>query len=466
MQACLPRSYLTPVRDEEAESQRKARSRQARQTRRSTQGVTLAELKEAQRTYSLSPLDRDRQTEDGCSRLTDRSCLRGRGSTEDRGEARSSLVQYMETEDHSPTWSREVDELGNHRSRLGTMEAEHSTAGPGLTSPSASGLYTLPFSSSLANRTFSREGEWKDENQNPVEDPSKRGLATREKHLCFCDQEADETYQTFKHDRASRLDSGGGDSKAEPLGRTSSYTRRETRLAALNKQEDDTSPRDYKKMYEDALAENDKLKSRLDDSKHELTKIRSQLDKVNQKQDRIAERSTVLESEKRAHPSPRVINGHPAYTVKRLLGVRPRGRGLQYLVDWKGYGLEERCWVPARDILDPALIADFHRRNPGQPGKTGSGEEGNRHGGGAQGSCPSEKFPLWVPALSPKHEAGWLRAREGGRDGLDRAQIRQPKTEGRERGSDSCHQQVVQVRGWCPLSKSDTSLMLATCHYH
>lgn len=36
--ARLPcRSYLTPVRDEEAESLRKARSRQARQTRRSTQ---------------------------------------------------------------------------------------------------------------------------------------------------------------------------------------------------------------------------------------------------------------------------------------------------------------------------------------------------------------------------------------------------------------------------------------------
>ncbi|XP_064778737.1 protein phosphatase 1 regulatory subunit 12B-like isoform X1 [Oncorhynchus masou masou] len=107
------------------------------------------------------------------------------------------------------------------------------------------------------------------------------------------------TAKNFRHDRASRLDSGGGDSTAEPLGRTSSYTRRETRLAALNKHEDDTSSRDYKKMYEDALAENDKLKSRLDDSKQELTKIRTQLDKVTQKQDRVSERSTVLESEKR-----------------------------------------------------------------------------------------------------------------------------------------------------------------------
>lgn len=43
------RSYLTPVRDEESESQRKARSRQARQSRRSTQGVTLTDLQEAEK---------------------------------------------------------------------------------------------------------------------------------------------------------------------------------------------------------------------------------------------------------------------------------------------------------------------------------------------------------------------------------------------------------------------------------
>ncbi|KAM6184454.1 LOW QUALITY PROTEIN: protein phosphatase 1 regulatory subunit 12C [Sarcoramphus papa] len=44
------RSYQTPVRDEESESQRKARSRLMRQSRRSTQGVTLTELKEAEKT--------------------------------------------------------------------------------------------------------------------------------------------------------------------------------------------------------------------------------------------------------------------------------------------------------------------------------------------------------------------------------------------------------------------------------
>uniref|UniRef100_A0A8C8Z2B6 Protein phosphatase 1 regulatory subunit n=1 Tax=Prolemur simus TaxID=1328070 RepID=A0A8C8Z2B6_PROSS len=43
------RSYQMPVRDEESESQRKARSRLMRQSRRSTQGVTLTDLKEAEK---------------------------------------------------------------------------------------------------------------------------------------------------------------------------------------------------------------------------------------------------------------------------------------------------------------------------------------------------------------------------------------------------------------------------------
>ncbi|XP_055991736.1 protein phosphatase 1 regulatory subunit 12C isoform X3 [Sorex fumeus] len=43
------RSYQMPVRDEESESQRKARSRLMRQNRRPTQGVTLTDLKEAEK---------------------------------------------------------------------------------------------------------------------------------------------------------------------------------------------------------------------------------------------------------------------------------------------------------------------------------------------------------------------------------------------------------------------------------
>uniref|UniRef100_A0A803JZ81 Protein phosphatase 1 regulatory subunit n=1 Tax=Xenopus tropicalis TaxID=8364 RepID=A0A803JZ81_XENTR len=59
------RSYLTPVRDEESESQRKARSRQARQSRRSTQGVTLTDLQEAEKTIGRNrPTTREQENEE------------------------------------------------------------------------------------------------------------------------------------------------------------------------------------------------------------------------------------------------------------------------------------------------------------------------------------------------------------------------------------------------------------------
>lgn len=59
--------------------------------------------------------------------------------------------------------------------------------------------------------------------------------------------------------------------------------------------------------------------------------------------------------------------GTSVYTVRKILDMRRRGRGHQFLVDWEGYGPGERSWVPSRDILDRSLIDDFLRNRQVPP---------------------------------------------------------------------------------------------------
>ncbi|XP_024832358.1 protein phosphatase 1 regulatory subunit 12B isoform X7 [Bos indicus] len=101
------------------------------------------------------------------------------------------------------------------------------------------------------------------------------------------------------HERLSRLESGGSDASTERASARARREAREARLATLSSRTEEDGGRDYRKLYESALTENQKLKTKLQEAQLELADVKSKLEKMAQKQDKVPDRSSALETEKR-----------------------------------------------------------------------------------------------------------------------------------------------------------------------
>ncbi|XP_023376891.1 protein phosphatase 1 regulatory subunit 12A isoform X4 [Pteropus vampyrus] len=334
------RSYLTPVRDEESESQRKARSRQARQSRRSTQGVTLTDLQEAEKTIGRSRSTRTREQENEEKEKEEKE-KQDKEKQEEKKESETSRE-----DEYKQKYSRTYDETYQ---RYRSVSTSSSTTPSSSLSTMSSSLYassqinrpnslvgiTSAYSRGLTKEN-EREGEKREEEKEGEDKSQPKSIRERRRPrekrrstgVSFWTQDSDENEQEQQSDteegsnkketqwypmksHLSKKNNGQTDSISRYetcstsasdrydslLGRSGSYGYLEERKPYSSRLEKDDST-DFKKLYEQILAENEKLKAQLHDTNMELTDLKLQLEKATQRQERFADRSQ-LEMEKR-----------------------------------------------------------------------------------------------------------------------------------------------------------------------
>ncbi|NXE87882.1 MYPT1 phosphatase, partial [Menura novaehollandiae] len=322
------RSYLTPVRDEESESQRKARSRQARQSRRSTQGVTLTDLQEAEKTIGRSRPTRTREQENEEKEKEEKE-------KQDKEKQEEKKESETKDDDYRQRYSRTVEEPYHRYRPTSTSTSSSSTSSLSTSTSSLSTSSQLNRPNSLIGITsaYSRSGTKESEREGGKKEDEKEEDKSQPKSIrerrrprekrrstgvSFWTQDSDENEQDHQSDSEEgtnkketqkkselfsyRYDTGSlsvssGDRYDSAQGRSGSQSYLEDRKPYCSRLEKEDSP-DFKKLYEQILAENEKLKAQLHDTNMELTDLKLQLEKTTQRQERFADRS-LLEMEKR-----------------------------------------------------------------------------------------------------------------------------------------------------------------------
>ncbi|XP_075045834.1 protein phosphatase 1 regulatory subunit 12C isoform X3 [Mixophyes fleayi] len=243
LQDAKKESYQTPVRDEESESQRKARSRLMRQSRRSTQGVTLTDLKEAEKTLGKSV------------------------DTSPSIEQKDDLREQADKE--QPLQNAEL----LRRARLAVNTDTVSSASVNtVNSPTKKELELASKEDGETENHLTRDRRrWRKEQRSTT-----TGVVDNE-----------DTETVNHNDTSGHRVTDSVNSILPYRAGTYSFQRHK-----------DEPEKNYKKLYEDLLSENETLREQLQETEMKLTQIKLELERVTQRQERHAERPALLELER------------------------------------------------------------------------------------------------------------------------------------------------------------------------
>ncbi|XP_032688290.1 protein phosphatase 1 regulatory subunit 12A isoform X6 [Odontomachus brunneus] len=275
------KSFVPPVRDEESETQRKAHAKRVRETRRSTQGVTLDEIKSAEQ------LVKKKQQNNESPALT-------------------------------PSTQFQLEDANNRPTDNTTAYMRRPSGGTGIPRPSSAPVETIATSSTETTITLPLRRSLKqpDDKEQDKENDSRNAQATqaviqrrrrpkrRSTGVVHVDMdEIDPEKQDLTaggdcDDSKVNHNESGNDrsSRSNRLGSISSISSEASSAPIrIKSSSSENGELDYKKLYEESQVENERLKDKLKRSDEQLKEVRSLLEKAQTNQNKVI----LSEAEKR-----------------------------------------------------------------------------------------------------------------------------------------------------------------------
>ncbi|XP_050526062.1 protein phosphatase 1 regulatory subunit 12A isoform X9 [Daktulosphaira vitifoliae] len=320
------KSFVPPVRDDESETQRKAHAKRVRETRRSTQGVTLEELKTAEQ------IVKQKNQDIGKSKLINSTHI------ETNNNSTNKVVQpQAKTEEHitvtatitplarnissnisdnsverRPSWRLRVENgskflLEDVRSNEPTSKMSNQSAHiPSTVEASTDTTVTLPLRSS----SFKSEEDNEQDKENDCRNhqttqaviqrrkrPKRRSTGVVHVDLDEIDPDRQDTSSCGGTDE-SIGEVSGGDNKISHTSRLGSVSSQDNKLGSSA-----TSPVsciengeiDYKALYEEVVVDNERLRRQLQKTEEDLLEAKITIEK----QSTNTSKNTLSEIEKR-----------------------------------------------------------------------------------------------------------------------------------------------------------------------
>ncbi|XP_025269888.1 protein phosphatase 1 regulatory subunit 12B isoform X7 [Camponotus floridanus] len=331
----IRRSFVPPVRDEESETQRKAHAKRVRETRRSTQGVTLDEIKSAEQlvkkkqqnnessagTPSTQPTTTVSNTASITATITTATSTTATVTT-------ANKIEESNLPERRPSWRLRVDngskfqlEDANNKPATDNTSAymRRPSGGTGIPRPSSAPVETIATSSTETTITLPlrRSLKQSDDKEQDKENDSRNAQATQA--VIQRRRRPKRRSTGVVHVDMDEIDPekqdviAGGDCDDSKINhnesgndRSSVRTNRLGSISSLSSEASSTPIRlksnnsengelDYKKLYEESQVENERLKDKLKRSDEQLKEVRSLLEKAQSNQNKVI----LSEAEKR-----------------------------------------------------------------------------------------------------------------------------------------------------------------------